>query len=68
VLLALALPAMWLLRPKPEERMLQVEVTVPPGHTFGTSTFSRYAVSPDASKLAFIANDLTPEWRRGWED
>jgi serine/threonine protein kinase/Tol biopolymer transport system component len=54
-LLALALPASWLLRPKPEERMLQLEVTAPPGHTFGTSTLYRYAISPDGSKLAFIA-------------
>jgi serine/threonine protein kinase len=55
VLLALALPAVWLLRPKPEERMLQLEVSAPPGHTFGTSDVSRYAISPDGSMLAFVA-------------
>jgi serine/threonine protein kinase len=54
-LLALAIPASWLLRPKPEERMLQLEVTEPPNHTFGTSPYSRYAISPDGSKLAFTA-------------
>jgi serine/threonine protein kinase len=53
--LALALPAVWLLRPKPEEHMLQLEVTAPPGHTFGTLNDSHYAISPDGSKLAFIA-------------
>jgi hypothetical protein len=51
----LALLAIWLLQPKPEERMLQVEVSAPPGHTFVTSNFGRYAVSPDRSKVAFIA-------------
>jgi Tol biopolymer transport system component len=55
-LLALALPAVWLLRPKPEERMLQLEVTAPPGLTFGTSNdYRRYAISPDGSKVAFVA-------------
>jgi Tol biopolymer transport system component len=55
VLLALALPAIWLLRPQPEERMLQFEVYAPPGYTFGTSNIYRYAISPDGSKLAFVA-------------
>jgi Tol biopolymer transport system component len=27
----------------------------PPGHTFGASFYSRYAISSDGSKLAFIA-------------
>jgi len=54
-LLALALPASWLLRPKPEERMLQFEVSAPPNHTFGTLNYSRFAISPDGSKVAFIA-------------
>jgi serine/threonine protein kinase len=62
VLLALALPASWLLRPKSEERMLQLEVTAPPNHTFGTSNYSRYAISPDGSKLAFIAS--SPDGKR----
>jgi Tol biopolymer transport system component/predicted Ser/Thr protein kinase len=53
--LALALPAVWLLRPQPEERMLQLEVSAPPGYTFGTSNITRYAISPDGSKLAFVA-------------
>jgi serine/threonine-protein kinase len=51
-LLALALPAVWLLRPQPEERMLQFEVSAPPGYTFGTLNIYRYAISPDGSKLA----------------
>jgi Tol biopolymer transport system component len=55
VLLALALPATWLLRPKPEDRLLQFDVYAPPGHTFGTASVFRYAISPDGSKLAFIA-------------
>jgi serine/threonine protein kinase len=55
VVLALAQPAIWLLRPKPEKRMLQLEVSAPPGYTFGTSNIYRYAISPDGSKLAFIA-------------
>jgi Tol biopolymer transport system component/predicted Ser/Thr protein kinase len=54
-LLALALPALWLLRPKPEERLLQLEVSAPPGQTFGTTIFNRYAISPDGRKLAFVA-------------
>jgi serine/threonine protein kinase/Tol biopolymer transport system component len=54
-LLALALLAVLLFRPRPEERMLQFEVFSPPGYTFGTSTSGRYAISPDGSKLAFIA-------------
>jgi len=54
-LLALALPAVWLLRPKLEERMLQFEVSAPPGYTFGTLNIYRYAISPDGSKLAFVA-------------
>jgi serine/threonine protein kinase/dipeptidyl aminopeptidase/acylaminoacyl peptidase len=54
-LLALALPAVWLLRPNPEERLLQLEVSAPPGYTFGTSNIYRYAISPDGSKLAFVA-------------
>jgi Tol biopolymer transport system component len=54
-LLALALPAVWLLRPTPEERMLQFELSAPPGHTFGTIDSGRYAISPDGSKLAFVA-------------
>jgi Tol biopolymer transport system component len=53
--LALALPAVWLLRPKPEERLLQLEVSAPPGYTFGTSNIYRYAISPDGNKLAFVA-------------
>jgi hypothetical protein len=55
VLLALTQPAIWLLRRQPEERMLQFEVSAPPGYTFGTSNIYRYAISPDGSKLAFIA-------------
>jgi Tol biopolymer transport system component len=54
-LLALALPIIWLSRPKPQERMIQFEVFAPPGHTFGTAAQARYAVSPDGSKLAFAA-------------
>jgi serine/threonine protein kinase len=55
-LLALALPAVWLLRPKPEERLLQLEISAPPGQTFGTTNLSRYAISPDGSKVAFVAS------------
>jgi len=55
VVLALALPAVWLLRPKLEERMLQFEVYAPSGYTLGTSNIYRYAISPDGSKLAFVA-------------
>jgi Tol biopolymer transport system component len=51
----LALSAVLLLRTKPEERMLQFEVSAPPGYTFGTSNLYRYAISPDGSKLAFLA-------------
>jgi Tol biopolymer transport system component len=54
-LLTLALPAVWLLRPKLEERMLQFEVSAPPGYTLGTANVFRYAISPDGSKLAFVA-------------
>jgi Tol biopolymer transport system component len=54
VVLAPALLAIWLLRPKPEERMLQVEVSAPPGYTF--SLGYNYAISPDGSKLAFVAS------------
>jgi serine/threonine protein kinase len=54
-LVALALPAIWLLRPKPEERMLQLEISAPPGHTFPTTNLFRYAISPDGSKVAFVA-------------
>jgi serine/threonine protein kinase len=56
VVLALALPAVWFLRPQPGERLLQLEVSAPPGYTFGTSNVNRYAISPDGSKLAFIAD------------
>jgi Tol biopolymer transport system component/tRNA A-37 threonylcarbamoyl transferase component Bud32 len=55
VLLALALPAIWLLRPMPEERLLQFEVFPPPGHTFGRMPLFLYAISPDGRKLAFAA-------------
>jgi Tol biopolymer transport system component len=55
VLLALALPAVLLLRQQPEDRMLQFEVYAPPGYTFGTSNIYRYAISPDGTKLAFVA-------------
>jgi serine/threonine protein kinase len=51
----LALPALWLMRQKPEERLLQLEVSAPPSYTFGPSNTSRYAISPDGSKLAFVA-------------
>src|SRR6516165_2417582 len=34
VVLALALPAVWFLRPQPGERLLQLEVSAPPGYTF----------------------------------
>jgi Tol biopolymer transport system component len=54
-LLALSLPATWLLRPKPGQHLLQVEISAPPGQTFGTTNLSRYAISPDGSKVAFIA-------------
>src|SRR5215831_3316883 len=54
-LLALALPAIWLLGLKPEERMLQFEVFPPPGHTFGRTTLFLYSISPDGRKLAFVA-------------
>jgi serine/threonine protein kinase/Tol biopolymer transport system component len=54
-LLALALPAMLVLRLKPEERLLQLEISAPPGYTFGTTNLGRYAISPDGSKVAFIA-------------
>jgi hypothetical protein len=53
--LALALSAVWLVRPGPEERMLQFEVSAPPGYTFGTANIYRYAISPDGTKLAFVA-------------
>jgi hypothetical protein len=49
-LLALALPAIWLLLPKPEERMPQVEVSAPPGHTFVTSNWGRYAFHPTGAR------------------
>jgi Tol biopolymer transport system component len=55
VVLALALPAIWLLRPKPEERMLEFEVFPPPGHTFGRMSLLLYSISPDTKKLAFAA-------------
>ena len=55
LVLALALPAVWLLRPSTEERMLQFEVAAPPDHTFDAGNIYRYAISPDGSKLAFIA-------------
>jgi hypothetical protein len=54
-LVALALAAVWLFRSKAGERPLQLEVLPPPGFTFGTSNVYRYAISPDGSKLAFIA-------------
>jgi serine/threonine protein kinase len=53
-LLALALPAVWLLRPKPEERLVQLEISAPPGHTLGTMHYG-YAISPDGGKVAFVA-------------
>jgi serine/threonine-protein kinase len=58
VVLALALPAVWLLRPRPEERLFQLEVSAPPGYTFSTSNISHYAISPDGSKLAFVATSV----------
>jgi Tol biopolymer transport system component/predicted Ser/Thr protein kinase len=56
-LLTLALPAVWLLRPMPEERMLQLEISAPPGQTFAQQNGYRhaFAVSPDGNRLAFIA-------------
>jgi serine/threonine protein kinase/Tol biopolymer transport system component len=51
----LALLAIWLLRLQPEERMLQVEISAPPGYTFGTTKPGRFAISPDGNKLAFVA-------------
>jgi serine/threonine protein kinase len=66
-LLALALPAVWLLRPKPEQHLLQAEISAPPGQTFGTTNLSRYAISPDGSKVAFIATSADgkrPLWVR----
>jgi hypothetical protein len=56
--LALALPAIWLLRPKPDQRMLQLEVSAPAGHTFGSTNYYRYAISPDGRKLAFVATSV----------
>jgi serine/threonine protein kinase/Tol biopolymer transport system component len=54
-LLALALPVVWQLRPKSEERLLQLEISAPPGHSFGAQNLYRYAISPDGGKLAFVA-------------
>jgi serine/threonine protein kinase len=54
-MLALALVAVMLWRPKPEERMFQFEVYAPPGYTFGNASSGRYAISPDGTKLAFVA-------------
>jgi eukaryotic-like serine/threonine-protein kinase len=54
--LALALFAILVLRPKPEERLLQLEISAPPGQTFGTMDLSRYAISPDGSTVAFVAS------------
>jgi len=53
-LLALSLAVTWLLRAKPEQHLLQAEISAPPGQTFGTTNLSRYAISPDGSKVAFI--------------
>ena len=35
--------------------MLQLAVTAPPGHTFAAINVGHYAISPDGSKLAFVA-------------
>jgi Tol biopolymer transport system component len=54
-LFAVTLLAVLLLRPKAEQHLLQVEISAPPGQTFGTTSLSRYAISPDGTKVAFIA-------------
>jgi eukaryotic-like serine/threonine-protein kinase len=62
-LLAAALPALWFLRPKPPEASsVQLELDPPEGTTFGFANLYRYAISPDGTRLAFVA--VTPDGKR----
>jgi Tol biopolymer transport system component/predicted Ser/Thr protein kinase len=57
LVVAVAAGAAWFLRPKPEQPLLQVEITPPEGAKFVStiSYFSHLALSPDGRRIAFLA-------------
>jgi eukaryotic-like serine/threonine-protein kinase len=47
--------ATWFLRPKPEQPLLQVEITPPEGAKLAADTLAPFALSPDGRHIAFTA-------------
>jgi len=56
LVLAVAGAAVWVLRPAPDQPMLQMEITPPEGQKL-VATLTPFALSPDGRRLAFLATD-----------
>ena len=54
LVLAVAAGAAWVLRPKPEQPLLQMEINPPEGAKF-VDTIAPFALSPDGRRIAFLA-------------
>jgi eukaryotic-like serine/threonine-protein kinase len=54
---ALAVPAVWFLKPVPDQPLLQLEVEAPPGVSLGPPTWGQVQVSPDGNSLVFAGRD-----------
>jgi eukaryotic-like serine/threonine-protein kinase len=52
--IAIAATAVWVLRPAPDQPMLQMEINPPDGTKF-VDTLTPFALSPDGRRIAFIA-------------
>jgi Tol biopolymer transport system component/predicted Ser/Thr protein kinase len=54
-LLALAVPVAWYLKPKPEQPLVQLEVSAPEGAALGPVQYAQLSLSPDGHRLVFLA-------------
>ncbi len=62
-----ALPAAWFLKPKPEEPLLQVEISPPEGVKLGAVNFGQFELSPDGRRIVFLghrSNGISMLWIR----
>jgi len=54
VLLAVAIPAVWFLKPAPPQSLLTLEIAAPEGNTFATQDV-RFVISPDGRHAVYVS-------------